>query len=111
MPGARHEARAAADHGIPCALTQAGVTAYGDTAYYGAGPAVRVPYRRSHHDRATGKFTFRPLSEGMKAVNRAHSTLRAPGERADAELKNWRILRKIRSAPPTPRPWPTPSRH
>ena len=25
--------------------------------------------------------------------------MRAPGERANAELKNWRILRKIRSRP------------
>ncbi len=27
------------------------------------------------------------------------SALRAPGERANADLKNWRILRKIRSSP------------
>lgn len=33
---------------------------------------------------------------GQKAVNQAHSAIRAPGERANAELKNWRILRKIR---------------
>lgn len=99
VPGARHDSRAAAQHGIPAALEQAGVTAYADTAYHGAGPAVRVPYRRSRYDRATGKFVSRPLSDGMKAVNRAHSTLRAPGERANAELKNWRILRKIRSSP------------
>jgi hypothetical protein len=35
----------------------------------------------------------------MKTVNRAHSALRAPGERANADLKNCRILRKIRSRP------------
>jgi hypothetical protein len=27
------------------------------------------------------------------------SDIRAPGERANAKLKNWRILRKIRSSP------------
>jgi DDE superfamily endonuclease/Helix-turn-helix of DDE superfamily endonuclease len=100
VPGARHDSRAAAEHGIPAALEQAGVTAYADTAYYGASPAaVRVPFRRSRYDRATGKFVSRRLSDGMKAVNHAHSALRAPGERANAELKNWRILRKIRSSP------------
>jgi hypothetical protein len=41
----------------------------------------------------------RELSTGQKTANRAHSALRAPGERANAELKNWRILRKIRSSP------------
>lgn len=35
----------------------------------------------------------------MKAVNRSIAQLRAPGERANADLKNWRILRKIRSSP------------
>lgn len=91
--------RAAAEHGIPAALEQAGMTAHADTAYYGAGPAVRVPFRRSRYDHASGKFVSRPLSAGMKAVNRAHSAVRAPGERPNAELKNWRILRKIRSSP------------
>jgi len=35
----------------------------------------------------------------QKAANHAHSALRAPGEGANASLKNWRILRKIRSSP------------
>lgn len=97
-PGARHDA-GAAEHGIPAALATAGVTAYGDSAYHGVGPTIRAPYRRSRYDRATGKFVSRPLPEGQKAVNRAHSALRAPGERANADLKNWRILRKIRPSP------------
>jgi hypothetical protein len=99
LPGARHDAGAARQQGIPDALAAAGVTAFADTAYYGLGPAVRAPHRRSRYDRGTGKFTRRELSTGQKAVNRAHSALRAPGERANAELKNWRILRKIRSSP------------
>ena len=87
------------EHGIPEALSQAGVTAFADTAYHGLGPSVRSPHRRSRYDRGTGKFTRRELSTGQKAANRAHSALRAPGERANAELKNWRVLRKIRSSP------------
>jgi hypothetical protein len=99
LPGARHDAGAATEHGIPAALADAGVTAYGDSAYHGVGLTIRAPFRKVRYDRVTGKFASRPLSEGMKAVNRAHSALRAPGERANAELKNWRILRKIRSSP------------
>ena len=32
-------------------------------------------------------------------ANRAHAQLRSPGERANAQLKNWRILRKLRCCP------------
>jgi hypothetical protein len=35
----------------------------------------------------------------MKAVNRSIAQLRAPGERANADLKNRQLLRKIRSSP------------
>jgi hypothetical protein len=99
LPGARHDAGAAREHGIPEALAEVRVTAIADTAYHGLGPAIRAPHRRSRYDRTTGKFTRRELSVGQKAANRANSALRAPGERANAELKNWRILRKIRSSP------------
>jgi hypothetical protein len=34
-----------------------------------------------------------------KKANRAHAELRAPGERANAQLKTWRILRKPRCCP------------
>jgi hypothetical protein len=32
-------------------------------------------------------------------ANRAHARLRSPGERANAQLKCWRILRKLRCCP------------
>ena len=32
----------------------------------------------------------------VAAANRAHAKLRSPGERANAQLKTWRILRKLR---------------
>ena len=79
--------------------SDAKITAYADTAYHGTGATVRVPYRRVRYDRNTRKLARTNHSAGQKAVNRAHSGLRAPGERANAELKNWRILRKIRSSP------------
>jgi Helix-turn-helix of DDE superfamily endonuclease/DDE superfamily endonuclease len=37
--------------------------------------------------------------ESQKEANRAHARLRGPGERANAQLKNWRVLRKLRCCP------------
>jgi len=42
---------------------------------------------------------YRPLSEAQNQVNTAHARPRGPSERVNAQLKNWRILRKIRSCP------------
>jgi hypothetical protein len=42
---------------------------------------------------------YRRPSRNQKAVNAAHARQRGPGERVNAQLKNWRILRKIRSGP------------
>jgi hypothetical protein len=39
----------------------------------------------------------KPASQ--KTANRAHARLRGPGERANAQLKTWRVLRKLRSSP------------
>jgi hypothetical protein len=33
------------------------------------------------------------------SILRAHAQLRSPGERANAQLKNWHILRKLRCCP------------
>ena len=97
LPGARHDMGAAHEHRIIDALTEAGIDAVADTAYQGAGPTVRVPQRRRRLDPYTGRY--RPLSETQKQVNAAHARQRGPGERVNAQLKNWRILRKIRSSP------------
>ena len=97
LPGARHDMGAAREHGIVDALNQAGIQAIADTAYQGGGPAIRVPQRRRRLDPDTGRY--RPLSHSQKQVNRAHARQRGPGERVNAELKNWRIVRKIRSCP------------
>jgi hypothetical protein len=97
LPGARHDIGAAREHGIIDAFAQAGVRAVADTAYQGTGPAVAVPQRRRRLDPDTGRY--RRLSSNQKDVNTAHARQRGPGERVNAELKNWRILRKIRSCP------------
>lgn len=97
LPGARHDMGAAQEHGIIDALNAADVRTFADTAYQGGGAAVRVPQRRRRLDPDTGRY--RPLSAAQKEVNTAHARVRGPGERANAELKNWKILRKIRSSP------------
>jgi hypothetical protein len=52
----------------------------------------------SHEDDPdTGRY--RRLSANQNAVNTAHARQRGPGERANAELKSWKVLRKIRSSP------------
>jgi hypothetical protein len=97
LPGSRHDMGAAREHGIIDALNQAGVRTIADRAYQGGGPAIEVPQRRLRVDADTGRY--RRLSKNQKAVNVAHARQRGPGERVNAELKNWRILRKIRSCP------------
>jgi hypothetical protein len=97
LPGARHDLGAAREHGIIDALTTHGIPAAADTAYQGAGPTVAVPQRRRRLDPDTGRY--RRLSKNQKDVNAAHARRRGPGEQVNAELKNWRILRKIRSCP------------
>lgn len=86
LPGAVHDIKAARTHGIPAALTQAGVRCWADKAYQGAGGTARVPYR--------GRWD--KLSTGQRAVNVSHAKIRALGEQAMATLKTWRLLRKLR---------------
>lgn len=102
LPGARHDAGAAGEHGLPAALAGAGVTAFADTAYIGLGRHIRAPFRRDRRDRrdrATRKV-HPPRTLGRAAGGEPVDlgTARA-GRAGNAELKNWRILRRIRSSP------------
>jgi hypothetical protein len=97
LPGARHDMGAAREHGILDALNSAGVRVLADNGYHGAGPQVRVPQRRRRLDPDTGRY--RRLSHNQKQVNTAHARQRGPSERANAQLKSWKILRKIRCCP------------
>ena len=87
LPGSVHDLTAARIWGIVRALSAAGLITLADKGYIGAGQHVLVPYR------GRGK----PPSQ--KAANSAHARLRAPGERANAQLKTWHILRKLRCCP------------
>ena len=87
LPGAVHDLTAARIWGILRELAAAGLIVLADKGYIGAGDHVRTPYRGRN----------KPASQ--KAANRAHAQLRSPGERANAQLKTWRILRKLRCCP------------
>lgn len=95
LPGARHAMGAARGHGILDALTAAGVRVIADNGYRGSG--FEVLQRRRPADPETGQR--RGMSWSQKAVNSAHAAQRGPGERANAQLKSWKILCKIRCSP------------
>jgi Transposase DDE domain. len=72
--------------GVLAELEAAGLVTLADKGYQGSTYA-KIPYRGKNKP------------ESQKQANRAHARLRAPGERANAQLKNWRILRKLRCCP------------
>lgn len=96
LPGARHDMGAARDHGLIDALDTAGIRVVADSAYRGAGANVELPQRRRPRETSDNRPR---LSANQKAVNVAHTRLRGPGERANAQLKSWKILRRIRGCP------------
>uniref|UniRef100_UPI0024A9BF38 transposase family protein n=1 Tax=Streptomyces sp. CC208A TaxID=3044573 RepID=UPI0024A9BF38 len=63
LPGAVHDIRAAREHGIVDALTEADIPCWADKAYRGAGGTVRTP--------CWGRWEA--LSAGQQAVNRSHA--------------------------------------
>jgi hypothetical protein len=87
LPGSVHDLTAARIWGILRRLRAAGLVTLADKGYIGAGEPIRMPYK------GRGK----PV--GQKVANSAHAKLRAPDERANAQLKGWRLLRKLRCCP------------
>jgi DDE superfamily endonuclease len=87
LPGSVHDLNAARIWGVLRELRNAGLIVLADKGYIGAGQHVITPYRGKNKP------------ESQKQANRAHAKLRAPGERANAQLKSWRILRKLRCCP------------
>jgi DDE superfamily endonuclease len=87
LSGAVHDLTAARIWGIIRELEAAGLIVLADKGYIGAGQHVLTPYRGRN----------KPASQ--KGANSAHAKLRAPGERANAQLKTWGILRKLRCCP------------
>jgi hypothetical protein len=86
LPGSVHDKKAEWAWGVLDELEAAGLVTLADKGYQGSTHA-KVPYRGKNKPAA------------QKEANRAHAKLRAPGERANAQLKNWRILRKPRCCP------------
>jgi hypothetical protein len=90
LPGSTHDTAAARIWMVLAALREAGLIALGDKGYHGydeTGERVITPYKG------------RNKPESQKDANRAHARLRGPGERANAQLKYWRILHKVRVSP------------
>jgi hypothetical protein len=87
LPGEAHDLSAARIWGILRALEQDGIITLADKAYQGAEGPVLTPYKGKNKP------------ESQKRANRSHARLRGPGERANAQLKSWKILRKLRCSP------------
>ncbi|SDI44485.1 DDE superfamily endonuclease [Sinosporangium album] len=87
LPGGVHDLTAARAWGIPREPGRAGILTLADKAYQGAEGPTATPYK------SRGK------PDSQKRANRAHARLRGPGERANAQLKSRRILRKLRPSP------------
>jgi len=86
LPGSVHDKKAEWVWGVLAELEAAGLVTLADKGYQGSTWA-KIPYR--------GKSK----PESQKQANKAHAKLRAPGERANAQLKTWKILSKLRCCP------------
>jgi len=86
LPGSVHDKKAEWIWGVLAELEAAGLVVLADKGYQGSTHA-KTPYKGKN----------KPQSQ--KDANRAHAQLRAPGERANAQLKTWKILRKLRCCP------------
>jgi DDE superfamily endonuclease/Helix-turn-helix of DDE superfamily endonuclease len=86
LPGAVHDKKAEWIWSVLAELEAAGLIVLADKGYQGSTYA-KTPYKGKN----------KPQSQ--KDANRAHAKLRAPGERTNAQLKTWKILRKLRCCP------------
>ena len=87
LPGSVHDLKAARIWGIIRELKHAGLIVLADKGYISARQHIETPYK------GRGK------PESQKAANRSHAKLPGPGERANAQLKTWKILAKLRCCP------------
>ena len=86
LPGSVHDKKAEWIWGVLDELEKAGLVTLADKGYTGSTWA-KVPYKG------------RNKPEPQKEANRAHAKLRARGERANAQLKTWKVLAKLRCCP------------
>jgi DDE superfamily endonuclease/Helix-turn-helix of DDE superfamily endonuclease len=86
LPGSVHDKNAEWMRGVLAELEAAGLVTLAGKGYQGSTYA-KIP----------SKGKNKPDSQ--KQANKAHAKLRAPGERANAQLKTWKILTKLRRCP------------
>ena len=86
MPSSVHDKKAAWIWGFEDDMAVADLPALADKGYQGA-----------VHAKTPHKGKNKP--ESQKEANRAHAKLRAPGEKANAQLKTWKILTRLRCCP------------
>ncbi|MGA5135437.1 transposase family protein, partial [Streptomyces olivoreticuli] len=90
QPGSTHDLTAARADGIVKAVTDTGVETTADSGYQGAGGTVRTPVKRPRGKSHNG---------WKRKTNSALARLRAPAERAFAELKRWHVLDTVHISP------------
>lgn len=70
LPGATHGLTATCEHGIIDVLAAAGLTAYADKTYQGAGHSVRVPFRKTVASSDGSADTTPPQPRSASPANR-----------------------------------------
>jgi hypothetical protein len=86
LPGSVHDKRAEWIWGVIAELEKEGLVTLADKGYQGSAWA-KTPYKGKNKP------------ESPKQANKAQAKLRGPGERANAQLKTWKILSKLRCCP------------
>ena len=86
LPGSVHDKKAEWMRSVLAELEDAGLVTLADKDYQGSTYA-KIPYKGKNKP------------DSQKQANKAHAKLRAPGERANAQLKTWKILTKLRCCP------------
>jgi len=88
--GSTHDTAAARADGIIQAAKNTDVELIADLGYHGADGTVRTPVKRR---------TGRGLSPRDQRANREHARVRCQGERGFAQLKVFKVLRRVRISP------------
>jgi hypothetical protein len=88
--GSTHDTAAARADGIIDAAADADVELIADLGYHGVGGTVRTPVKRK---------PGRGLSPRDLRANREHARVRCQGERGFAQLKVFKVLRRVRISP------------
>ena len=88
--GSTHDTAAARADGIIDAAKDADVELIADLGYHGAGGTVRTPVKRK---------PGRGISPRDQRANREHARVRCQGERGFAQLKAFKVLRRVRISP------------